>query len=86
MQLIFFASSFCDPCIHTRAVLHQVSKLLPQVKIAELDVVRDEEEARKADVRLAPTIIVLNAAGEETFRAEGEPTLNQVLTALATAV
>ena len=86
MQLIFFASAFCDPCIHTRAVLDQVSKLVPAVKIAELDVARDVAETERAGIRSTPTIVVLNDANEEVFRAEGVPTVNQVLTALASAV
>jgi thioredoxin 1 len=86
VKLLFFASAFCDPCIHTRAVLDQVSKLVPAATIAELDVARDTAESERAGIRLTPTVIVLNEADEEVFRAEGVPTVNQVLTALAAAV
>ncbi|WP_394769740.1 thioredoxin family protein [Lacisediminihabitans sp.] len=86
MQLIFFASSFCEPCMQTRAVLDQASKLVPALKIAELDVARDTAEAEKAGVRSTPTVIVLDGDDAEVFRAEGVPTLNQVLVALAKAV
>ncbi|HEY8913731.1 thioredoxin family protein [Lacisediminihabitans sp.] len=86
MQLIFFASSFCEPCMQTRAVLDQASKLVPALKIAELDVARDTTEAEKAGVRSTPTVIVLDGDDAEVFRAEGVPTLNQVLVALAKAV
>ena len=86
MKLIFFASAFCDPCIQTRAVLDQVSKLVPAAKIAELDVARDTAEAERAGIRATPTVVVLNDSDEEVFRAEGVPTVNQVLTALAAAV
>lgn len=86
MKLLFFASAFCDPCTHTRAVLDEVSKLVPAVTIAELDVARDAAESERAQVRSTPTVIVLNAHDHEVFRAEGVPTVNQVLTALATAV
>jgi thiol-disulfide isomerase/thioredoxin len=86
MQLLFFASSFCEPCILTRAVLDQASKLVPAAKIAELDVVRDSAEAEKAGIRSTPTVIVLDESDSEVFRAEGVPTLNQVLVALAKAV
>ena len=86
VQLIFFSSSFCEPCIQTRAVLDSASKLVPTVKIAELDVASSSVEAEKAGVRTTPTVIVLNGANEEVFRAEGAPTLNQVLVALAKAV
>ena len=86
MNLLFFSSSFCDPCIQTRAVLAQVSELVPAARIAELDVARDTEEAEKAGIRSTPTVVVLDASHNEVFRAEGVPTVNQVLVALAKAV
>ena len=86
MNLLFFSSSFCDPCIQTRAVLAQVAELVPAARIAELDVARDTEEAEKAGIRSAPTVVVLDASHNEVFRAEGVPTVNQVLVALAKAV
>jgi protein-disulfide isomerase len=72
--------------MQTRAVLDQASKLVPALKIAELDVARDTTEAEKAGVRSTPTVIVLDGDDAEVFRAEGVPTLNQVLVALAKAV
>jgi thiol-disulfide isomerase/thioredoxin len=86
MQLVFFASSFCEPCIQTRAVLDQASRLVPALKIAELDVARETAEAERAGIRSTPTVVVLDGEGSEVFRAEGVPTLNQVLVALAKAV
>ncbi|MHB1171543.1 MAG: thioredoxin family protein [Lacisediminihabitans sp.] len=86
VQLLFFASSFCEPCIQTRAVLAQVSTLVPAAKIAELDVVKDSQEAEKAGIRSTPTVVVLDGGGTEVFRAEGVPTVDQVLVALAKAL
>ena len=86
MNLIFFSSSFCDPCIQTRGVLKLVAGLVPAAKIAELDVARDSAEAEKAGIRSTPTVIVVSDDGTEVFRAEGVPTVNQVLSALAKAV
>ncbi|HEY0260602.1 MAG TPA: thioredoxin family protein [Lacisediminihabitans sp.] len=86
VQLIFFSSSFCDPCIQTRAVLDQASRLVPALRIAELDVASNLEEAERAGIRSTPTVVVLDGEGSEVFRAEGAPTLNQVLVALAKAV
>ena len=83
MQVLFFSSAFCDPCIQTRAILDQASKLLPALKIAELDVAAHAEEAERAGIRATPTVIVLDAQGTEVFRAEGAPSLEQVLVALA---
>ena len=86
MKLLFFSSSFCDPCIQTRSVLEQVEKLVPAASIAELDVARDSAEAERAGIRSTPTIVVLDSNDAEVFRAEGVPSVNQVLVALAKAV
>lgn len=86
MNLLFFSSSFCDPCIQTRAVLAQVATLVPAARIAELDVATESAEAERAGVRSTPTVVILDAEHHEVFRAEGVPTVNQVLVALAKAV
>ena len=70
----------------TRTVLAEVSTLVPSARIAELDVVRDAEEAERASIRSTPTVVVVRDDGTEVFRAEGVPTVNQVLVALAKAV
>lgn len=85
-SLLFFSSSFCEPCMATRAVLRDVSALVPAARIVELDVARATDEAERAGIRSTPTVVVLDAADHEVFRAEGVPTLNQVLVALAKAV
>lgn len=86
MKLLFFSSSFCDPCIQTRTVIEQVSKLVPAAVIAELDVALHNDEAAQAGIRSTPTVVVLDSTDTEVFRAEGVPTVNQVLVALAKAV
>jgi thiol-disulfide isomerase/thioredoxin len=86
VNLDFYTSAFCDPCIMTRAVIDDVRQLVPAATITELDVARDEDKARAALIRSTPTIIVRSDDGSEVFRAEGIPTVNQVLVALAKAV
>jgi len=86
VKLLFFSSAFCDPCVQTRAVLEQVARLVPAAAIAELDAARDSAEAERAGIRSTPTVVVLDGADREVFRAEGVPTVNQVLVALAKAV
>lgn len=86
MNLLFFSSAFCEPCMATRGVLAEVARLVPAAAIAELDVVRDAGEAERAGIRSTPTVVVVGADGAEVFRAEGVPTVNQVLVALAKAV
>lgn len=70
----------------TRTVLDEVSGLVPSARLVELDVVRDAAEAERAGIRSTPTVVVTKDDGSEVFRAEGVPTVNQVLVALAKAV
>ncbi|NYJ30356.1 thioredoxin [Galbitalea soli] len=70
----------------TRTVLADAARLVPGMTLAEHDVVLHEAEAEARGVRSAPTVIVSDGNGGEVFRAEGIPTLNQVLVALAKAV
>lgn len=86
MKLLFFSSAFCDPCIQTRAVLARAAELVPAATMVELDVAQHTAEAERAGIRSTPTVVVVNEADEEVFRAEGAPTTNQVLAALAKAL
>lgn len=86
MKVALYTSSFCDPCIHTRAVLAEAARLVPAAEIDERDVAFATSEAEADGIRSTPTVIVRDAHDVEVFRAEGVPTLNQVLVALAKAV
>ncbi|WP_165068624.1 thioredoxin family protein [Marisediminicola senii] len=86
MKVLFFSSAFCDPCTRTRQTLVAATTLVPALTVAELDVAEHSAEAERAGIRSTPTVVVLDAADTEVFRAEGEPTIDQVLTALARAV
>ncbi|MCU1444777.1 thioredoxin [Cryobacterium sp.] len=86
MELIFFSSAFCEPCVQTRAVLAEVQRLVPAAIVREYDVATDNAQAEAAGIRNTPMIIVRNAAGDEVVRAGGVPTLAQVLVATAKAL
>ena len=86
MELTLFTSAFCGLCMATRAVLAEAARLVPQAAVVEKDVVRYETDAEAHGIRSTPTVIVTDASGTEVFRAEGVPTLNQVLVAAAKAV
>lgn len=86
MELTLFSSSFCEPCIQTRAVLAEVERIVPHASVRELDVAFETDAAEAAGIRSTPTVVVTNDAGEEVFRATGVPTLAQVLVAAAKAV
>jgi len=86
MEFLFFSSAFCEPCAQTRAVLAQMSAMVPQARVRELDVAHDAEEAEANRIRNTPTVLVRNAEGIEVFRASGVPSLTQVLGAAAKAL
>jgi protein-disulfide isomerase len=69
----------------TRGVLAEAGRLVGAMQLIEHDIVRDESEAERLRIRSTPTVIVSASNGAEVFRAEGIPSLNQVLVALAKA-
>ena len=85
MRVTLYTSAFCEPCMLTRKVLGEAARLVPAMDLIERDIVRDASDAERQHIDLTPTVIVHGATGE-VFRAEGVPTLNQVLVALAKAV
>jgi hypothetical protein len=86
MELVLYTSAFCEPCMQTRAVLAEAERLVPAANVREFDVVRYESRAADEGIRTTPTVIVRTDDGSEVFRAEGVPTLRQVLAAAARAV
>lgn len=86
MIVDLYTSAFCEPCHLTRAVLADAARLVPAARIVERDVVAFEAQAEADRVLVTPTVIVRSSDGAEVFRAQGVPTLQQVLTALARAV
>jgi thiol-disulfide isomerase/thioredoxin len=81
----FYTSTFCEPCMITRSVLSEAGRLVGAMRLVEHDIVRHESEAERLRIRSTPTVIISDGAGTEVFRAEGIPSLNQVLVALAKA-
>ncbi len=85
MRVTLYTSAFCEPCMQTRKVLAEAARLVPELELTELDIVRDATDAEREHIDTTPTVVV-HGAGGEVFRAEGVPSLNQVLVALAKAV
>lgn len=81
-----YTSAFCGPCHATRAVLAEASRLVPALEVRELDVVRHEERAAEEAIRSTPTVILRDDTGAQVLRAEGVPTVPQVLQAVAAAL
>lgn len=86
MQLLLVTSAFCGACRQARAAVSEAVRLIPGAALAELDVARDPDEAEVLGIRFTPTVLIRDDAGAEVFRAEGVPTVPQVLVAAARAL
>ncbi|TPW74596.1 thioredoxin family protein [Schumannella soli] len=86
MRVDFYSSSFCAPCAAARSVLDDAAKLLPQLEIVERNVAQHPDAADADRIGSTPTMIVRSGDGAEVYRAEGVPSVNQLLVALARAV
>jgi thiol-disulfide isomerase/thioredoxin len=86
MELTLVSSSFCGACARTRAVLNDAVRFLPDATVTEIDVARDPDAAEALDILSTPTVIIRNNEGATVFRAEGVPTVPQVLTAALRAL
>lgn len=86
MEFELYTSTFCGPCHSARQVLADAERLVPAIHVREFDVVRDEARARAQQITSTPTVIVRDGAGRQVFRAQGAPSLRQVLAAAATAL
>ena len=86
MELTLVTSAFCGACSRTRAVVADAVRYLPDTTVTEIDVASEPDAAEALDIRFTPTVIIRDAAGAEVFRAEGVPTVPQVLTAAVKAL
>ncbi|MBM9464761.1 thioredoxin family protein [Aeromicrobium sp. YIM 150415] len=84
--LVQFSSAFCQPCRATRAVLAQVTEIVPGVEVVEVDAEAHLELVRQWNVLRTPTVFVLDSSGRLVRRASGAPSRDQVLAAVAEAV
>jgi thiol-disulfide isomerase/thioredoxin len=83
--LLQFSSAFCAPCRATRRVLGEVAAIVPGVTHVEIDAEHHLDVVRRLAILRTPTTIVLGPDGHEVTRAQGLPTKQQVLQALAGA-
>ncbi len=86
MEITLVTSAFCGACTRTRAALADAARFLPDAHITEIDVANDPDAAEALDITYTPTVIIRDAAGAQVFRAEGVPTVPQVLAAAARAL
>jgi thiol-disulfide isomerase/thioredoxin len=81
--LLQFSSAFCAPCRATRRVLSDIAGVVDGVAHVEIDAEHHLALVRRLGVMRTPTTLVLDEHGREVTRAQGAPTKEQVLTALA---
>lgn len=86
VELTLVSSAFCGACARTRSVLADAARFLPDVTVTEIDVAREPDAAEALDIRFTPTVIIRDESGTEVFRAQGVPTVPQVLTAAVKAL
>lgn len=86
VKVSLYSSSFCGACTATRASVTEAVRLAPGAHLTETNVAMDPARAEAADIQATPTVVISTDDGTEVFRAEGVPTIPQVLVALAKAV
>jgi len=86
VQVDLYSSAFCEPCRVTRGRLDEAARLVPAARVRDRDVAAFPDEAELDGIRVTPTVVVRDDAGREVFRAEGVPSLPQLLVAMAKAV
>ena len=85
--IVQFSSAFCQPCRATRRTLHHVVEDLVTtvdgIEIIDIDADEELETTRAWGVESTPTVVFLDADGNEGRRATGQPRIADVLAALA---
>jgi thiol-disulfide isomerase/thioredoxin len=84
--LLQFSSAFCAPCRATKRVLADVAQAVPGVRHVEVDAESHLDVVRRLNILKTPTTLVLDARGNVTQRAAGQPRKEQILAALSKAV
>ena len=85
--IIQFSSAFCQPCRATRRIVrHVVDELLtdvPGIETVDIDADEDLDLTRRWNIESTPTVVFLDASGNEVRRATGQPRTADVVAALA---
>jgi thiol-disulfide isomerase/thioredoxin len=86
MHVLLYTSSFCGACDSARAAIDRALELVPAATVSERNVAFDPAAAEAANITATPTVVFENAEGAEVFRAQGVPTVDNVLAGLALSV
>lgn len=84
--LVQFSSAFCQPCRATRRTLADVAAMVEGVAHVEIDAEEHLALVRELEIRVTPTVLVLDRSGRIVRRAAGQPRRADVIAALGRAV
>ncbi|HEX5403556.1 MAG TPA: thioredoxin family protein [Pseudonocardiaceae bacterium] len=73
ITLVQLSTTFCAPCRHARAVLHQLAGSTAGLAHVELDVTDRPEVAVSLGVSRTPTTVAFTSDGTELLRVGGVP-------------
>lgn len=82
ITLVQVSTTFCAPCRHAKAVLHQVAGSTDGLTHVELDVTDRPEVAASLGVVRTPTTVAFTSDGTELLRIGGVPRRDSLIDAL----
>jgi thiol-disulfide isomerase/thioredoxin len=82
VTLVQISTTFCAPCRHARAVLHQLAGTTDGLAHVELDVTDRPEVAVSLGVSRTPTTVAFTPDGKELLRVGGVPKAATLIEAL----
>jgi thiol-disulfide isomerase/thioredoxin len=82
VTLVQVSTTFCAPCRHARAVLHQLAGDTAGLAHVELDVTNQPEVAVALGVLRTPTTVAFTSDGTELLRVGGVPRKDTLIDAL----
>ena len=75
MRILKFSAGWCQPCKRLSALLQTMDLSIP---VEEVDIERDSETAVEYGVRSIPTLVLLDAYGNQMRRINGSLTKEQI--------
>lgn len=88
--IVQFSSAFCQPCRATRrtieTALDDVRQSVFGISFIEIDADENLELTRSWGVVSTPTVVFLGGAGQEVYRASGQPRKADVIAALGRVI
>jgi thioredoxin 1 len=72
VSVVDYGASYCQPCVLMEPVLKDVARAYRgRAAVVVVDVVRHEDQARRAGVRVIPTQVFFDRSGREVARHVG---------------